>query len=160
MLNFLKKTKQSKVVSPVNGQCVDLSNVPDKMFSERILGDGVAFVFDDEYIFAPSDGEISMIADTKHAVGMTDSNGMEILIHIGLDTVNLKGEGFEVLVDENQKVEAGTKLVKVDRELMRKNEVNLITPVVLTNGTDFEVVKNQVSNVQVGDTVITATKNS
>lgn len=158
MLNFFKKSKESVVVSPVDGQCVDLSNVPDKMFSERLLGDGVAFEFDGEYICAPSDGVISMIAATKHAFGITNQNGLEILVHIGLDTVTLDGAGFDVLVEENQKVKAGTRVVKVDRAFIESKSINLITPVILTNGAEFDLKKDQNKSVNTGDIVITANK--
>lgn len=158
MLNFFKKSRESKIVAPVGGQCVDLSNVPDKVFSDKLLGDGVAFIFNGEYVYAPSDGKISMIAATKHAFGITDANGLEILVHIGLDTVTLSGEGFEVLVTENQNIKAGTKVIKLDRKFIEEKSINLITPVVLTNSSGYEITKEPYQNVQVGDTVVTAIK--
>lgn len=156
MLNFFKKPKESFVVSPVDGTCISLSQVPDKMFSEKLLGDGVAFVFETESICSPTDGVVTMIAATKHAFGITDVNGLEILVHIGLDTVELNGEGFEVLVKVNQKVKAGTPIVKLNRKFIEEHSINLITPVILTNGSSFEISKEKKNAVKIGDQVMTA----
>lgn len=158
MFKFLKKPKQSLVVSPVTGKCVDLIEVPDKMFRDKMLGDGVAFIFDGEIVSAPVSGKISMIANTKHAFGIVDDNELEILVHIGLDTVNLNGLGFEVLVKSDEKVKAGTPIIKIDRKLMAEKGINLITPLIVTNSNDFILISDTGKEVYVGDQVITAEK--
>ncbi|MGX7198220.1 PTS sugar transporter subunit IIA [Enterococcus olivae] len=122
MFNFFK-TKEIQITAPVNGQCLELESVPDKMFSNKLLGDGLAFTFEENFVCSPIDGKIEMIAQTKHALGIKGRDGLEIMIHIGLDTVELNGEGFQLLVEENQKVKAGQKLIKIDREYMDKKSI-------------------------------------
>uniref|UniRef100_UPI00403F0DE7 PTS sugar transporter subunit IIA n=1 Tax=Candidatus Enterococcus willemsii TaxID=1857215 RepID=UPI00403F0DE7 len=119
MFNF-KKNKKIEVVAPVTGKCVPLEVVPDKLFSEKLLGDGCAYIYEDEFVCAPITGIVTMIAQTKHAFGVTAKNGLEVLTHIGLDTVELKGEGFQVLVSEGQKITAGQPIIKIDRRYMEK----------------------------------------
>jgi glucose-specific phosphotransferase system IIA component len=135
----LFKKKDSNIYSPVNGKMVPLSDVPDKMFAEKILGDGAAFYSDEDIIYSPCAGKVSMIANTGHAVGINADNGAEILIHIGLETVNLNGEGFEVLTSKNAKIKEGTPLIKVDRKFMAENNINLIIPMIITNEVPFEL---------------------
>lgn len=118
-----------------------------------MMGDGVAFEFEGDMVCAPCDGEITVIAETKHAFGIKGNNGVEILIHIGLDTVNLKGKGFDVKVKVGSKVKCGEPLVALDRKVFEENNINLVTPLILTNyndvdykilETDREVSKNNV----------------
>ena len=135
----LFKKKDMNIYSPVNGKMVALSDVPDKMFAEKILGDGAAFYSDEDIIYSPCAGKISVIADTGHAVGINADNGAEILIHIGLDTVNLNGKGFEVLTSKDAKIKEGTPLIKVDRKFMAENNINLIIPMIITNGVSFDL---------------------
>lgn len=104
MFNFMKKKEKTETIgSPAKGRTILLNKVNDKMFADKLLGDGIAFILEDDVLKAPCNGSVSMIAATKHAFGITSTSGTEILIHIGLDTVNLNGEGFEVLVEQNQK---------------------------------------------------------
>lgn len=159
MLNFFRKGKELEIVSPVNGVCVSLSQVPDKMFSQKMLGDGIAFVYDDEVVSAPCDGVITMIAKTKHAFGIQASNGAEVLIHIGLNTVSLEGKGFEMLVHENQIVKVGDNVLKVNQSLFKENGLTLITPVVVTNTEEFEFSKKiKDMSVQRGEVVLSLYK--
>lgn len=138
MFNFFKKSTDLEIVAPVDGQCVNLSQVPDKMFSQQMLGNGIAFIYEDEYVSAPCDGIVTMIAKTKHAFGIKSLNGAEILTHIGLNTVSLNGEGFELLIQENQKIKAGDRVLKVNQELFKAKGLTLITPVIVTNTDEFE----------------------
>lgn len=143
------------LVSPVNGKCVDLSQVPDDTFSGKVLGDGVAFVYDGDTVYSPCAGEVTLVAETKHAVAITSNGGMEILLHVGIDTVNLGGKGLEALVKVDQKVKVGTPLIRIDRAIMKKENVNLITPLILTNGDDMTYeLKNISRNVKRGETAV------
>lgn len=137
--------RNSVLVAPVTGRCVDLSTVPDEMFSTRAMGDGVAFVYDGDTIVAPCNGEISVVAETNHAVGLTTDDGMEVLIHIGVDTVALKGKGFQALVKTGDKVKVGTPLLKVDRKFLDEQGINLITSMVVTN--EDELAENKIGQV-------------
>ena len=125
--------KTLKIKAPVNGQCVDLSQVPDEVFSKRMMGDGVAIRPTDGLYVAPADGELAMLFKTGHAYGMILSNKVEILIHIGIDTVELQGEGFEILAEQGQKVTAGTPIVRVDLDLIRQKGYDTITPIIITS---------------------------
>lgn len=118
MLKGLKSLFGSKekhvIVSPMAGKAIPMSQVNDPTFSQEILGKGVAIIPSEGEVKAPVNGTVSMIFDTKHAVSMTADNGAEIIIHIGLDTVELKGEHFTALAEAGQKVTAGTPLVRFD----------------------------------------------
>ena len=113
--------------------------VNDAMFADKLLGDGVGLILEDDLLCSPCDGIISMIAVTKHAIGITSIIGAEIIIHVGLDTVNLNGEGFEVLVQEKQKVKVGEPLLRVDRVFMNSKNIDLTTPLIVTNCSNFHV---------------------
>ena len=104
----MKEQVEKYILSPISGKTVSLDDVPDKVFSERLLGDGVAILPEDGRIFSPTDGVISSVAETKHAYGISSDDGTEILIHFGLETVELKGEGFEPLVKSGDRVKKRT----------------------------------------------------
>ena len=118
MFGFFKNKNENVIYAPVKGTCIDITEVDDIGFSSKMMGDGVAIVPIEGIVTAPCDGKISMIFDTGHAFGMEANNGAEILIHIGIDTVNLNGEGFEILKKPGQKV----KIPKL--ELKRKGKKN------------------------------------
>ncbi|MBP2642482.1 MAG: system, glucose-specific component [Firmicutes bacterium] len=141
MFSFFEKNKKldNIIMSPVNGKCIELSEVPDKVFAEKIMGDGVAFILEDDKICSPCYGSIITIASTCHAVGIKSEDGVEILIHVGVNTVELNGEGFEVLVKMNQKVKLGTPLLKINRAFMQEKSINLTTPLVITNSSEYEL---------------------
>lgn len=129
MFGFLKK--EIVINSPVIGKAIAIEEVPDPMFAQKMLGDGVAFMIDGDTIYAPCDCEIVMVAATKHAIGLKVKD-VEILIHIGIDTVNYNVEGFEVMVDSGEQVKIGQALVRVNKEFFKEKEVNMITPLVIT----------------------------
>ncbi len=144
-----------KLVAPVDGQCVDLAQVPDDTFSAKVLGDGVAFVYDGNTVYAPAAGEITLVAETNHAVAIHTTGGLDLLLHVGLDTVNLGGKGLEMLVKMGQQVKVGTPLIRIDRAFMKKQGVNLITPMVLTNGDEVNFTITGVgSSVKQGQTTV------
>lgn len=125
MFGFLKgKNKKEKVFySMVTGKSIDLSQVDDEMFAGRVLGDGIAVWPEVDMFVAPCTGTVTTVTDTKHAIGLENEDGVQVLIHIGLDTVKLNGKGFETYVEPGQQVKAGDPLVKVDREMLRKEEI-------------------------------------
>jgi len=135
MFNFLKKnsTKEIKLVAPVSGKTIDLSKVPDEVFSERLAGDGIAIEPTGDVIVAPCDGELTLVFNTLHAFGLTLENGVELLVHIGIDTVSLNGEGFQQLAEAGTKVSAGTPIIKINRDVILDKGYSLITPVLITN---------------------------
>lgn len=124
--------KSIKIKAPVNGLSVDLDEVPDEVFSQRMMGEGVAIRPTDGLFVAPADGELTMLFKTGHAYGMILANKVEILIHIGIDTVELGGEGFQILAQQGQSVTAGTPIVQVDLDLLRQRGYDPITPIIIT----------------------------
>lgn len=125
--------KEEILASPLNGEVVELKNVPDKVFSTGELGHGLAIIPSDGKLVAPVDGEIMVAFPTGHAIGMCTNNGTEILMHIGLETVELNGKYFDVKVKVGQKVSKGDVLVLFDREKILEENYNLITPILITN---------------------------
>ncbi len=140
MLGFFKKAEGSNAVAaPVSGTCIPIEQVADAVFSKKMLGDGFAVVPTEDTVVAPIDGEIVMLPSSRHAFGMTTKSGMEILVHIGLDTVNLEGKGFTALVSEGSYVKAGTPVIRFDRNFMTKQGIDLTTMLVFTGGYDKEI---------------------
>lgn len=130
---------EETILTPVSGQVVTLSTVQDKIFSEEILGPGLAIQPQDGQVYAPADGTITALFETRHAIGITTETGLEILIHLGLDTVNLKGEGFENKVAKGEKVKAGQLLATMDLARLTALGYDMITPVVITNGEQAQI---------------------
>ncbi|MFS0674020.1 glucose-specific PTS transporter subunit IIBC [Ornithinibacillus sp. 179-J 7C1 HS] len=127
-------------IAPIKGEIVPISEVPDQVFSGKMMGDGFAIKPQDGLVVAPVNGKIMNAFPTKHALGILSEGGKEILIHFGLDTVNLKGEGFELLVEEGESVKAGQPLLKVDVRYIEENATSSITPIVFTNLKEGEKV--------------------
>lgn len=133
--------KAVELKSPITGQAVPLSEVPDETFSAGILGLGAAIIPAEGKVFSPVDGEISSVVDSRHAVGIQADSGAELLIHVGIDTVQLKGEGFTYHIKEGQKVRAGDLLISCDLELIKKKGYNTVTPVLVSNSDDYQEVR-------------------
>ncbi|WP_108669182.1 glucose-specific PTS transporter subunit IIBC [Peribacillus acanthi] len=127
--------------SPIKGEIKSITEVPDAVFSEKMMGDGFAIVPSEGTIVSPVDGQIINLFPTKHAIGILSDSGREILIHVGIDTVKLKGEGFEAFVKENERVEVGQPLLKVDLEYIKHNAPSIMTPIVFTNLKEGETVE-------------------
>ena len=143
MFNFFKKKQDNAFFlgAPAKGKAVDLKEVNDPTFSTGMLGQGVAVIPSEGKIYAPADGEIVMVFDTLHAVSMTADNGVEILIHVGLDTVELKGNGFEGHVKAGDKVKKGDLLLTVDLEAVKEAGYDIITPMLVCNTDDYAAVE-------------------
>ncbi|WP_077617364.1 PTS sugar transporter subunit IIA [Bacillus sinesaloumensis] len=132
------KKIEEVLVAPATGKVLPLEEVPDPVFSQKMMGDGLAIDPTEGKIVSPVKGEIIQVFPTKHAVGIKTEIGLELLIHIGLETVNMKGEGFTAHVKEGDKVEVGTQLVTFDMDLVKEKAASTITPIVITNFDDVE----------------------
>lgn len=125
-------SRETKILAPVGGRCVALTTVPDEVFSTRMMGDGVAIIPAEGLFVAPADGELTMLFQTGHAFGMRLGKTVEILVHIGLNTVELEGRGFEILAKQGQTVTAGTPIVRVDLNYLQQMGYPIITPIIVT----------------------------
>lgn len=146
----VKETKKG-ILSPTNGEILDIAKVPDEVFSSKMMGDGFAIKSNDGIIVSPVDGKIGVVFETKHAIIIESSEGKEILIHLGIDTVKLKGEGFEVFVNVGDEVKAGDKLVKMDVSFIEANAKSAISPIIFTNLEAEESIKIVEGSVTVGE---------
>ena len=133
--------KRTVVSSPVTGNADDLGTAPDEAFAQRMMGDGAVVTPEDPYVYAPEDGEVAFVFDTKHAVGYMTDSGISLLIHVGIDTVKLNGEGFEVLVKDGQKVKKGQPLLKLDLDYLNANAPSLASPVLCTELEDNQRIR-------------------
>lgn len=131
----------SKIVSPLNGELVALSEVPDQVFSTGLLGSGVAIIPSEGKLVAPCDGIITVAFPTGHAIGLVTNNSIELLMHIGLDTVELNGKYFDVKVKVGDSVAKGDVLVQFDIEKIKDSGYNTITPIIVTNTSDYQDIK-------------------
>ena len=120
------------ISSPISGVAADITTAPDEAFAEKMMGDGAVVTPEDPYIYAPEDGEVAFVFETKHAVGFVTETGISLLIHVGIDTVKLNGEGFEALVESGQKVKKGEPMLKLDIDYLNKNAPSLVSPVLCT----------------------------
>lgn len=136
------------IKAPVAGRLISLDEVPDPVFAQRMMGEGFAVDPTGNVVCAPVDGEIMMIAPTSHAFAIRTPLGAEILVHIGLDTVNLKGAGFTVLAKDGQQVRSGEPVIEVDWDQIKGAVPAIVTPVVVTNGGDFQLGE---ANLNAGD---------
>ena len=133
-----QETKEQKVVdtitvcSPISGLAADLSTAPDEAFAEKMMGDGAVVTPEDPYVRAPEDGEVAFVFDTKHAIGFVTDSGVSLLIHVGIDTVKLNGEGFEALVESGQTVKKGDPMLKLDLEYLKTHAPSVTSPVLCT----------------------------
>lgn len=158
MFNFFKKNKIIEIGTPVSGEIISIEDVPDAVFSEKMIGDGVAIEPSEGLVLSPVDGEIVSLFPTNHAIGIRTYEGLEILIHIGLDTVELKGEGFKRITSENAKVKKGDPLMEFDIDFIKSMKKSPITPVVITN---MDMVKDIVKNsgkVQISKDIVMSIK--
>ena len=137
-----KKVIKSIVISsPVNGMAADLSTAPDVAFAKRMMGDGAVVIPQDAFVYAPEDGEVVFVFDTKHAIGFMTDSGASLLIHIGIDTVNLNGNGFEALVEAGQKVKKGTPMLKLDLNYLKKHAPSIASPILCTELEDDQRIR-------------------
>ncbi len=151
MFGFLKKDG-GKIFAPIEGKCVRIEEVNDAVFSSRMMGDGFAVIPHGDTVAAPVSGEIIMVADTRHAIGIRNKKGEEILVHIGIDTVELKGEGFTCFVKQGDTVKSGEPLIRFDREFMEKKGMDMTIMVIFMSADAENIgVENYGRNVAAGE---------
>lgn len=156
MFNLFKKNKAVyHLTACIDGHTMSLEQVKDPVFAQKMMGDGIAIQSSGDVVVAPADCEICLFPKTKHAIGLKLENGVEVLIHIGLDTVELKGEGFTQLVQVGERVKMGTPLLKIDRKFAESQGVCLDTPMIIVNYTDYEILAyHHDIDVKAGETVV------
>lgn len=145
MLDIFKKN--FKLVAPISGKVMELSQVPDEIFSQKMAGDGIAIDCTGDVVVAPANGTLSFIFKSNHAFGMHLDNGIEIMVHVGLDTVGLAGQGFQRLVQEGQTVKVGEPIIKFDRKLIIEKGCSLISPVLIINAQSVRLLDQNVGEV-------------
>ena len=137
----LPTLKEGSITSPVIGNAMKLTDVKDEVFSSEAMGKGIAVMPTENYVVAPEDCKVSVIFPTKHAIGLTLDNGVELLIHIGMNTVELNGKYFEQHVEVGSRVSKGTKIVSFDKKAIEKEGYDMTIPVVVTNSTEFKIIQ-------------------
>ena len=143
------------IYAPGVGQIIPLSEVPDQVFAGKMMGDGVGFIPEKGEIVAPFDGTVKTIFPTKHAIGLESESGVEVLIHIGIDTVKLNGEGFESLINVDEKVTQGQPLMKVNLAYLKAHAPSIVTPMIITNLENKELVIEDVQDADPGKLIMT-----
>lgn len=151
---------ETLISAPGNGEIMPLTAVPDQVFADKLMGDGIAFVPKDDVIVSPITGTVKTIFPTLHAIGLETPEGLEVLIHIGIDTVKLEGQGFESLVTTDDNVEVGQPLIKIDLDYIQAHAPSIITPIVITNLTNQTLTIESAQPVTVGQTIITVNDNA
>ena len=141
---FVGRSDSVDFALPISGKIIPLSDVNDTIFSSKTLGDGFAVIPNDNKVYAPTDAEVVSLYPTKHAIGLKDKNNNEYLIHVGIDTVYLNGEGFKVYVSQKDQVKKGQLLLAFDDQLMKDKGVDLTTPIVFMNGVSVEKIDSKV----------------
>ena len=150
----LFKAKKQIIVSPADGDVVNLSEVPDQVFSEKMAGDGIAITPRSNTFVAPISGVVTKIFSTNHAYSIKAKNGLEVLVHIGLDTVALKGEGFKRLVKEGATVSTGKPIISADLEYIQEQGKNIITPIVLNHDKELILENHETRTVREGESLL------
>lgn len=136
-----KVVKTIEISSPITGLAADLSTAPDEAFAERMMGDGAVVTPEDAIVRAPEDGEVCFVFDTRHAIGFQTDSGISLLIHVGIDTVKLDGEGFEVFVENGQKVRKGDPMLKLDLDYLKAHAPSLVSPILCTELEDNQKIR-------------------
>jgi len=153
LFRLFSSKKRIELKSPFEGKVIEITEVPDTVFSSKLVGDGMAFIPSSGIIYAPVDGKIVQISPSKHAIGIRTKEGLELLIHIGVDTVHMKGEGFENLVNTGDEVMTGDKLMRFDINLISEKAKSILSPLVITNLDAVKTMKLYYGNVHKNSTV-------
>ncbi len=153
MFGFLKR-KMRVIKAPVDGEIVALESVDDEVFSQKLVGDGVAIIPVSNIFTAPIDGKVTKIFSTNHAYSIKSDKYLEVMVHIGLDTVELNGVGFERLVKEGDEVTCGDGIIKVDLEVLREHAKDIITPIIISDGSDVKSIEKKLDIVKSGDIIM------
>ncbi|MEX9817752.1 PTS glucose transporter subunit IIA [Providencia rettgeri] len=143
-----------EIIAPLSGEIVNIEDVPDVVFAEKIVGDGIAINPAGNKIVAPVDGTIGKIFETNHAFSIESDDGIELFVHFGIDTVELKGEGFKRIAEEGQTVKKGDLIIEFDLALLEEKAKSVLTPVVISNMDEIKELNKLTGSVTVGETVI------
>lgn len=157
MLSKLFNKRKLQIYAPVTGEIISLDQVPDPVFSQKMMGEGVAIMPKGGSIHSPVDGTVILLSGTKHAIAIRSNDGTQILIHIGLETVSLKGQGFTVFVNEGERVSIGQLLIEVNWDYIREHASSLITPIIITNSDEREVQYEVAKECIMGETLLMTT---
>ena len=154
--NVDSKQDDKAVYSPLEGELIPMTEVPDETFASKALGDGVAVIPEKGCVYSPFDGEVEMVYDTGHAIGLVREDGMEVLIHVGINTVELGGKYYTAKVSNGQKIKKGDLLLEFDMDEIAKAGYSLVTPVIVTNSDEYEgLTRKEHGRVEPGDQIIT-----
>lgn len=153
MFGFLKR-KTREIKSPVDGQTVAIESVKDDVFSQKMVGDGIAVIPMSEIFGAPIDGVIERIFPTNHAYMIRSDRDLTVMVHIGLDTVALEGKGFERLANEGDHVSCGDPVIKADLAYLKEYAKDMITPIVISEDSDVKKIEKKYTIVKAGDTIM------
>ncbi|WMY96034.1 MAG: PTS glucose transporter subunit IIA [Arsenophonus sp.] len=148
------KNNVINIIAPISGQIINIEDVPDVVFSEKIVGDGIAINPSGNKIVAPINGTISKIFETNHAFSMKSDSGIELFVHFGIDTIELKSEGFSRIAKEGQKVKIGDLIIKFDLLLLKKKAKSTLTPVIISNMDEIKELKKSSGSIILGETII------
>ena len=148
------KTVEVEIYAPLSGEIVNIEDVPDVVFSEKIVGDGIAIRPTGSKIVAPVDGVIGKIFETNHAFSMESKEGVELFVHFGIDTVELKGEGFTRIAQEGQSVKRGDTVIEFDLATLESKAKSVLTPVVISNMDEISSIEKKSGEVIAGESVV------
>lgn len=153
--NRNKKQNTVEVFSCVDGDIVPLEDVPDPIFSKHLMGEGIAINPENDTVFAPCEGEITIISEQEHAIGITTENGCEIMIHVGIDTAGLQGQAFEMLTRVHDYVYAGTPLLCFERDVIQKHELCPYVMLIALHNDEFDVeIEKEKGHVQANEDIL------
>ena len=158
LFDFFKKKKDGEelfeIYSPLNGTIIPIEDIPDEAFATKIIGDGVGIDPTGDTIYAPGDADDISIFDTNHAISFETSNGLELIVHFGIDTVKLDGQGFTRLVEDGSSVKKGDALVKFDLDYIKANAKSHKTPVIISNMDVVEELVRSTGSIKAGDVLM------
>lgn len=147
--------KEIEIYAPLTGEYINIEDIPDPVFAQKMMGEGFGINPTEGEVVSPIEGKVDNVFPTKHAIGLKADNGLEILVHIGLDTVQLDGQGFEILVSSGDTVQVGDPLLKFDLEYITNNAKDVISPIIITNSDQTESIHvNDVKAVIKGETKV------
>lgn len=152
------KSVEVEIYAPLSGEIVNIEDVPDVVFSEKIVGDGVAIRPNGNKIVAPIDGVIGKIFETNHAFSMESKEGVELFVHFGIDTVELKGEGFTRVAQEGQTVKRGDTVIEFDLALLETKAKSVLTPIVISNMDEISNLEKKSGEIIAGESVVLVLK--
>ena len=153
-----EKTGQLQLVAPISGEIIPIEQTPDEVFSDKVVGDGISINPNGNKLVAPCDGVIGRIFETNHAFSMETAQGVELFVHFGIDTVNLKGQGFKRVASQGQQVNAGDTIIELDLDFLKHNANSVITPVVISNIDDLQGIEKHTGQVNAGKSKILTVK--